>query len=85
MMYFLFLNMIFCFQIPIIINLLIYLKKVELDFIIKNRKICYFILFNFSALISPPEILNQIFIYLLLLFLFEIVILYNYFNYYLNN
>ena len=85
MMYFLFLNTIICFQIPIIINLLIYFKYINLNFIFKNRKIWYFILFNLSALISPPEILNQIFIYLLLIILFEIVILYNYLNKNLNN
>ena len=60
MMYFLFLNMIFCFQLPIVINGLIYFKYINLNLIIKNRKVFYFILFNLSALISPPEILNQI-------------------------
>ena len=78
---FLFFNLIFCFQIPIILSILLYYKYINLEKIVKNRKIIYFIFLILSAIITPPDFLSQFFIYLLIIILFELFILFNYFKF----
>lgn len=64
-------SIIFCFEMPVILYILKYTKIIDLIFIIKKRKVFYFSFLIISALISSPEIINQLFILLLLIFLYE--------------
>jgi sec-independent protein translocase protein TatC len=74
-MFNLFFNVIFCFQIPLIIYLLIYLKIIDILFIIKNRKIFYLFCIILSACFAPPDIFNQCLIYFLFIIIYELFIL----------
>ncbi|CAM9257468.1 unnamed protein product [Discosporangium mesarthrocarpum] len=67
------LSSIFIYTIPIIVIMLLYIKKTTK--LIKYRKIIYLTSAIISALISPPDISSQFFILIPLLCIYEINIL----------
>jgi len=69
-------NINICLNLPLILIILTYYNIFTLKFIIKQRKIFYFIFLVFSTLISPPELLSLFFIIILLYILYEFTILF---------
>jgi Sec-independent protein secretion pathway component TatC len=63
----------FC-ETPFFFYLLLKYNYIQIAQIIKNRRIIYFNLLLFIALISPPEILTQILFFIITIFLFEFLI-----------
>ena len=68
-------NLIFAFtvafQIPIIVLFLIHLKIISAIKIKKMRPYIYVLVFIFSAVLTPPDVLSQILLALPMIFLFE--------------
>lgn len=69
----------FC-ETPFFFYLLLHSNYIQIAQIIKNRRIIYFNLFLFIALISPPEIFTQTLFFISTLFLFELLIFFQIIN-----
>jgi sec-independent protein translocase protein TatC len=69
----------FC-ETPFFFYLLLKYNYIQIAQIIKNRRIIYFNLLLFIALISPPEILTQILFFIMTIFLFELLIFFQIIN-----
>lgn len=61
-----------CFQLPIFILILWRINSKIYDWIIKKRRFTYILIILFATILSPPDIISQIIIFLLLAFLFEL-------------
>ena len=78
----LYFSIIFLFQIPLIIIIILKLNKNFKQFFINNRKFIYIIIFIIAALLSPPDIISQLFIALPFIIIYEFIIIYLYLNKY---
>jgi len=74
--FFLYINIILCFQMPIYIYILICMDILTMNAIFSNRKFFYFFFIVISALITPPEIINQCLILSFFLIIFELFLIY---------
>ena len=72
---FIYIYMLFCFQIPTFVIILLYLKIINLKNLINKRKYIYIFFLLLSSLIVPPEIFNQLFLSLFFCIFYEVVIL----------
>jgi sec-independent protein translocase protein TatC len=61
------------FQIPLILPFLISMRVIRLDYLIMKRKELTFLFFVLGALLSPPELLSQLFVAVPLFFLMELL------------
>lgn len=61
-------------QYPFFILVLLFLKIIKLNNLIKNRKLIYFQILILSLLITPPEFWTQFIINFILIFLLEFII-----------
>lgn len=68
------LSMIFVFTAPIILFLFLRTKIISLNTIIKQRPFAFIFIFMLGALLSPPDIISQIFIATPLCFSYEFII-----------
>ena len=64
-----------CFQFPIIIMLLLKLKIIKMDFLLKNFKYFIIICFILSAILTPPDIQSQILLGLPMILLYLLCII----------
>ena len=62
-------------QVPFWIFLGFYFQYFEISFFFHHRKIFYFLILSFSALLAPPHFLIQFFFSCVMIFLFEITLL----------
>lgn len=60
------------FQIPVLFILLFYLDYCNSLSICRYRKVVFFIIICFSALISPPDLMSQFMCFLIISFFFEL-------------
>lgn len=63
------------FQLPLILLLLIKAKIIDVKFLIKSRKYAVIILLIFAAILTPPDIISQIGLFIALYSLYEATIL----------
>jgi len=70
----LFLSIIFIFTAPVILFLFLRTKIISLNTIIKQRPFAFIFIFILGALLSPPDIISQIFIAIPLCFSYEFII-----------
>lgn len=63
------------FQMPIVISALNYWRIININALIKNRKIAIVCCFIFAAILTPPDILSQICLVVPLLILYELSII----------
>lgn len=70
-----FFNIILCFQIPIMIHILIYYKLINIKNILINRKYFYLFFIFLSAFLAPPELLTQFVLFLIFSSIYEILLL----------
>jgi sec-independent protein translocase protein TatC len=68
------LNITLCFQIPAILSFLLYFNIVKVENLIKKRKYIYITFILISALISPPDLYNQILLSFFIIFFYELFI-----------
>lgn len=73
------LAIIICFQIPVLIFLLLSLHIFKNNFIFKNRKLMVVICIIIGTFISSPDIFSQLFIILIFILMYEISIFFFYF------
>ncbi|MCP4395104.1 MAG: twin-arginine translocase subunit TatC [Alphaproteobacteria bacterium] len=66
-----------CFQLPVIISLLVRAGLVSVDMLRKFRKYAIVIAFLFSAIVTPPDVVSQIGLAVPLLLLYELSIFWN--------
>lgn len=66
----------FLFQCLIVILNLVFYGYIKSDFLVKNRKICYFLFFLVSTIISPPDVFSQLLLSFFFLICFELLIFY---------
>ena len=78
------LNIIVCFQMPPLIIVLSLFEIIDCKFLMRKRKIFYFILLFLATLLSSPELLNQLAMLSMLIILYEFSILCLYFLKYIN-
>jgi sec-independent protein translocase protein TatC len=72
---------IFCvFISPLILFILVKLNIISLNIIINQRKISFILIFLFCALLSPPEVISQIFLAIPLCINYELIILLSIYN-----
>ena len=62
------------FQIPLIVPFLIYTRLIRVDSLITKRKELTFLFFVLGALLSPPELLTQLFIAVPLFLIMELLL-----------
>ena len=62
------------FQIPLIVPFLISMRLIRVDYLISKRKELTFIFFVLGALLSPPELLSQLFVAVPLFLLMELLL-----------
>lgn len=72
--YILLFNLILCFQFPSLIILLLYFELITYNLLIENRKYFFIFFLFFSALIAPPDIYSQVFLTLIMLFIYELLL-----------
>jgi sec-independent protein translocase protein TatC len=66
---------IFCvFTSPLILFILVNLNILSLNILVSRRKIAFVLIFFFCALLSPPEIISQIFLAIPLCLSYELII-----------
>ena len=70
----LFLSIIFVFTAPIILFLFLRTRVISLNTIIKQRPFAFIFIFVLGALLSPPDIISQVFIAVPLCFSYEFII-----------
>lgn len=63
------------FQLPIILEFLLYLNVVTRKVLLKQSRIIIIAIFVMSAIVTPPDIISQIFIAVPLIFMFFLTIL----------
>ena len=63
------------FQLPIILELLFYLNLVSRKLLLKKSRIVIILIFILSAIITPPDMISQIFIAVPLILMFFLTIL----------
>jgi sec-independent protein translocase protein TatC len=63
------------FELPLVITFLAKLGVVSVDFLKKNRKYAILLFFAGAALITPPDVVTQVFMALPLMLLYEISII----------
>ena len=72
------LNLIFLLtivlQIPLVVPFLIYMRVIRVDYLITKRKELTFLFFVLGALLSPPELLTQLFVAVPLFLLMELLL-----------
>lgn len=68
--------LIFVFQLPIIVLFLIYIRVVRLEYLIVKRREFTFLFFVIGALLSPPDLLSQLFVAMPLFLLMEVLLFY---------
>ena len=66
--------LIIVFQIPLVVPFLIYMRVIRVDYLITKRKELIFLLFVLGALLSPPELLTQLFIAVPLFLIMELLL-----------
>jgi len=64
-----------CFQLPVILLLLIKAKFITAEWLAKRRKYAILIAFIFSAILTPPDVISQVMLATPIVFLYEISIL----------
>jgi len=67
-------------QIIILFYFFLELFKTNLFYVKKFRKTCYFIIFIFSTLLTPPEVLHQIITSICTILLYEAITVYTIFR-----
>lgn len=70
-----FFNIIICFQIPIIIHILLYYDFIHIKNILINRKYFYLFFIFLSAFLAPPEIITQLVLFFFFSFIYEILLI----------
>ena len=75
----LFLIFSFCFQIPLILKLLLDFKILNIEGLISKRHFFIIFFFLFAGIISPPDIYSQIILALISIFFFEMSIFFQIF------
>ena len=63
-----------CFQLPILILLLVKVGIVDVKWLSKNRKYCILFSFIIAAILTPPDVISQFLLALPLILLYEISI-----------
>jgi len=59
------------FQIPLFFIILLWFGVISIDFFIRNRKIIYLLFLIAGALITPPDVISQLLLFLAFFVLFE--------------
>src|SRR3989344_5894691 len=67
----------FIFEFPLLLTLLIKLGIITPETLKKQRRIAYFLMFSFTALLPPTDVLSLVAMALPLLLLYEVTILLN--------
>lgn len=67
------------FQVPIFTHLALEFSILQVSFLVSSRKYIYFLFIILAAIISPPDISSQIFLFFLFFFVFEFCIFYSFF------
>ncbi|KKR02133.1 MAG: Sec-independent protein translocase, TatC subunit [Candidatus Yanofskybacteria bacterium GW2011_GWA1_39_13] len=67
----------FIFEFPLLLSLLIKLGIITPEILKKQRRIAYFLMFSFTALLPPTDVLSLIAMALPLMLLYEVTILLN--------
>jgi len=70
----LFITVSFLFQLPLILITLLYLKAMDLKWLIKQRRFFCIASFILSALCSPPDIFSQLIMAIPLVVIYEVII-----------
>jgi len=78
-----YLNSVFTIIITFLIFLSLFIFKFSLSNIIKIKKLIYLIAIIFSTFVSPPDIVSQIILFLLILISVELIVFLRILNYYL--
>jgi sec-independent protein translocase protein TatC len=63
-----------CFQLPILILLLVRVGIVDVKWLSKNRKYCILFSFIIAAILTPPDVISQFLLAMPLIILYEISI-----------
>ena len=64
-----------CFQLPVLVLLLVKVGIVDVDWLAKRRKYCILFSFILAAIITPPDVISQFLLATPLILLYEISIL----------
>jgi len=75
-----FLSILCVFISPLLLFILIKLKIIPLDILINQRKIAFILIFFFGALLSPPDIISQIFLAIPLCLSYELIVIFALYN-----
>lgn len=62
------------FQIPLIVPFLIFMRVIRVDYLLMKRKELTFLFFVLGALLSPPDLLSQLFIAIPLFLFMELLL-----------
>ena len=65
----------FSFELPIVLTFLVYLGAVKVDFLTRNRKYAILAIFIFAAIITPPDVISQVFLAVPMCLLYELGII----------
>lgn len=73
------------FQIPLFFIVLLWFDVISINFFTKNRKIIYLFFLIIGALVTPPDVISQLLLFLVFFVLFELFIfLYAFYSSYVN-
>lgn len=62
------------FQLPLVVMLLTHLDLITPKFLAKNRKFAILIIFTIAAVLTPPDVISQVFMALPVIMLYEVSI-----------
>jgi sec-independent protein translocase protein TatC len=68
------------FEMPVFLMIMLKLKILSLDKMIKNRKYAIIIIFIISAIITPPDVASQVALAIPMILIYELVIIYGKIN-----